>query len=638
MKNSDMPDMRRDMVDGILSTAEFHEELPNTTTGRIKFFLNLIWGALIFSLVKIKNRRLISNFKPLADHLESQVFPEIKAKRRKTLCLKVDDRDSENDTVLAVSGDLSFTFPGLKLFNLFLQKNNIAYLELDSFLESNQLIDTLLLYIYTLPFINKSTPKQVDNRTWNRRLIASGMLRKEGFHRFCANTSFLKESGVLRIEYTYCELITGRLAKSYANTFSRFSDHRAYYSLAPVVAISTFCLISLPVILVMFQFQLWTFFWLPPILIPPLGALVMMYVLGAVQYHSEHHELLVNEYIRKEKVMARFPEVNSNPVYKISADGNIIYINPAVQQLMVEEQLPEHSLEKLLPQNYAELAEKSLREERSIDIEFKGGNKVFRYLISPFTEDGTALFAGSDITYLRTVEQELKDINNHLESLVEKRTEELRATEDATILCLGGLSEIRDPETGEHIERTRTYTRSMAIALKSHPRFKHYLDDRTIEYIYKSAPLHDIGKVGIPDSILLKPGSLSKEEFSIMQQHPQYGADALNSAIERLGFDSYLNIASDIAIAHHEKWDGSGYPNNLSGEQIPISARLMALADVYDALVSKRVYKPAFSHAKAKEIILEGKGTHFDPDVVDAFVSIEKEFTEIKERFPDSHN
>ena len=632
MKSNDMLDIRRNMVDGIMSTGEFYDEIPTSATGRIKFFLNLIWGTLVFSFIKVKNRRLISNFKPLADHLEKQVFPELKEKRRKSLRLQIDERDEEKNTVVAVSGELSFTFPGLRLFTAFLLKNKITCLELDTFLESNQLIDTLILYIYALPFIGTADSKQVDNHTWNRRQIASGILQKEGFHRFCANTSFIKERGVLRIEYTYCELITGRLAKAYANAFSRFSDHRAYYSLAPVAAIGAFGLISLPVILAMFQFQVWTFFWLPPILIPPLGALMTMYVLGAVQYHSEHHELLVNEYIRKEKVLARFPEINSNPVYKISATGSIIYINPAVQQLMEEELLLGHSLDKLLPENYAELANKSLREKKSIDVEYKEGNKVFRYLISPFEEDETALFAGSDITYLRTIEKELQDINSNLESLVEKRTEELRATEDATILCLGGLSEIRDPETGEHIQRTRSYTRAMAVALKSHPRFKHFLDDRTIEYIFKSAPLHDIGKVGIPDSILLKPGALSKEEFSIMQQHPQFGADALNAAIERLGFDSYLNIASDIAIAHHEKWDGTGYPFGLRGNTNNLPARIVAVADVYDALTSKRVYKDAMSHDEAIAIIKKESGSHFDPMVVESFLSIKEKILEVATR------
>ena len=169
----------------------------------------------------------------------------------------------------------------------------------------------------------------------------------------------------------------------------------------------------------------------------------------------------------------------------------------------------------------------------------------------------------------------------------------------------------------------------------SNEKYKDVLTNEYIELLYKSAPLHDIGKVGVRDSILLKPGRLTEEEFEEMKKHTTYGGESLMVGIKELGEESFLTLAKEIALTHHEKWDGTGYPRGLSKEQIPISGRLMALSDVYDALISKRVYKAAFTHEEAKNIILEGKGTHFDPDVVDAFIKIEAKFIEIMKEFRD---
>lgn len=216
-----------------------------------------------------------------------------------------------------------------------------------------------------------------------------------------------------------------------------------------------------------------------------------------------------------------------------------------------------------------------------------------------------------------------------------QQTEELQRTQDVTILSLASLAEARDNETGAHILRTQGYVRALANELREHPRFSDQLDERTIELLYKSAPLHDIGKVGIPDSILLKPGKLDDEEFRIMKRHAEIGGDALAVAEKELGGSSFLSFAREIATTHHEKWDGSGYPKGLRGDDIPVSGRLMAVADVFDALISKRVYKPAFSHEKAMEIIQEGRGQHFDPDVVDALLRVEDEFKAIAVRYGD---
>jgi len=231
---------------------------------------------------------------------------------------------------------------------------------------------------------------------------------------------------------------------------------------------------------------------------------------------------------------------------------------------------------------------------------------------------------------------ELKRYRENLEKLVQERTRELELTQDVTIECMGALAEYRDPETGGHIKRTRQYVSILAKKLKDHPRFRAYLDEATMRKLYKSAPLHDIGKVGVPDHILLKPGKVTDEEFALIKEHAKYGRDVIATAASRLGADSFLSCAQELAGSHHEKWDGSGYPEGLCGEAIPISGRLMAVADVYDALVCKRVYKEAFSHAKAVAIITEGRGKHFDPDIVDAFLALSEGFLHIAERFADS--
>jgi putative two-component system response regulator len=231
----------------------------------------------------------------------------------------------------------------------------------------------------------------------------------------------------------------------------------------------------------------------------------------------------------------------------------------------------------------------------------------------------------------------LRNHNNFLEAEVNKRTQELMAVQDVTIMVMASLAETRDSDTGNHIRRTQFYVKALAEELRAHPRFAGFLSEHTIGMLFKSAPLHDIGKVGIPDRILLKPGKLTPEEFEIMKTHTTLGRDAIEAAEKQLGIDvEFLKMAKDIAYYHQEKWDGSGYPTGASGEAIPVSARLMAVADVYDALISRRVYKDGMPHDKAVNIIVEGKGQHFDPDIVDAFVRVQDTFREIARRYADT--
>ncbi len=231
----------------------------------------------------------------------------------------------------------------------------------------------------------------------------------------------------------------------------------------------------------------------------------------------------------------------------------------------------------------------------------------------------------------------LRDRAAFLEEEVARRTREVRAIQDVTILAMASLAETRDNDTGNHIRRTQHYVKALAEQLKTHPRFTAFLTEANIALLFKSAPLHDIGKVGIPDRILLKPGRFDAQEFEIMKTHAMLGREAITHAEKALGTPvDFLRMAKEIAYSHQEKWDGSGYPDGLAGNAIPIAARLMALADVYDALISRRVYKNAMPHKEAVRIITEGRDKHFDPDIVDAFLSIEDEFKAIATRFADT--
>ena len=238
---------------------------------------------------------------------------------------------------------------------------------------------------------------------------------------------------------------------------------------------------------------------------------------------------------------------------------------------------------------------------------------------------------------LKTAADILRDQKQLLEIEVAKRTHELESLQDVTILIMASLAETRDNETGNHILRTQRYVRVLAETLRPHPRFSAFLTPDNIELLFKSAPLHDIGKVGIPDKILLKPGRFEPHEMEIMKTHTTLGRATIEVAEQRLGRTfPFLQFAKEIAYSHQEKWDGSGYPEGLSGDAIPISARLMAVADVYDALVCKRVYKDGMTHESAAEIMIKGRGTHFDPDILDAFMSKQIEFKEISEKYADT--
>lgn len=246
---------------------------------------------------------------------------------------------------------------------------------------------------------------------------------------------------------------------------------------------------------------------------------------------------------------------------------------------------------------------------------------------------------------LRAAREALEGRNLELEAEVALRMTENQRVQDVSIHALARLAETRDPETGNHLRRTQEYVRLLAHKLQAHPRFAKLLSNHVVDLLAKSAPLHDIGKVGIPDHVLLKPGKLEADEWAIMKTHAALGADAIDQAERDGAFHGdaatggpveFLRLAKEIARWHHEMWDGHGYPDGLAGDAIPVSARLMALADVFDALISRRVYKEPLSYERARGIIEAGRGRHFDPDMVDAFLSGYDRFVAIAEQYKDS--
>jgi putative two-component system response regulator len=271
------------------------------------------------------------------------------------------------------------------------------------------------------------------------------------------------------------------------------------------------------------------------------------------------------------------------------------------------------------------------------------------YITKPYQPEEVLARVNTHITlarYRKALEAERANLEQHVRERtadLEAVAESLRASEremselqEALIVAMASLAETRDNETGAHIMRTQHYVLALARELARHPKYAEILTEEMIDLLFKTAPLHDIGKVGIPDHILLKPGKLTGEEFEIMKTHTTLGRNIIAATGKRLHTSNqFLAIAEKTTLSHHEKWNGRGYPHGLSGDEIPVSARLMAIADVYDAIISRRVYKVAMGHDTAVEIIREGRGAHFDPEMVDAFLRITETFRGIAEEYVD---
>lgn len=258
------------------------------------------------------------------------------------------------------------------------------------------------------------------------------------------------------------------------------------------------------------------------------------------------------------------------------------------------------------------------------------------YIRKPMSPPIVMARISTHLDLLRTRKQ-LQAMNDSLEQAVAQRTRELENTKDVAIYCMASLAETRDNETGYHIRRTQHYVKALAEEWRKLPGNQDLLSDNDISLLFKSAPLHDIGKVGVPDRILLKPGKLDEAEWEEMKMHATYGKEAIDRAEEELGSSTFLTVAKEIAYTHHERWDGSGYPRGLKGPEIPLSGRLMAIADVYDALISRRVYKGPFSHEEAIQNIASERGTHFDPVLVDLLLQNKDRFAAIAAQYADEN-
>jgi len=242
------------------------------------------------------------------------------------------------------------------------------------------------------------------------------------------------------------------------------------------------------------------------------------------------------------------------------------------------------------------------------------------------------LFYDREAQYKSLIEEQ----NKNLEARVNDQVKEISETQMAAIFAMSKLAESRDPETGEHLERMREYCKLIAEKMSKMVKYENVIDNGFIENIYAASPLHDIGKVGIPDRVLIKPGQLDEAEWEIMRSHPIIGANTLRAVDEQHPGNQFIKVGIAIAEYHHERWDGTGYPHGLTGDKIPLEARILALGDVYDALTSQRCYKKAFSREKANNIIIESVGTHFDPDVVKVYLDNEEEFSNIRAFYKDS--
>ncbi len=280
-----------------------------------------------------------------------------------------------------------------------------------------------------------------------------------------------------------------------------------------------------------------------------------------------------------------------------------------------------------IPVIYLTLASEPGDERRALDA---GAADV---IAKPFSSGILLARVGTHLQ-LHAARAMLRDQHRHFEHLVAERTREAALMQDATILAMASLAEMRDDDIASHIRRTQHYVLALARELRFHAACTSELTDENIALLFRAAPLHDIGKVAVPDAILFKPGPLSESEMAQMKKHTVYGRDAVAGVERTLGSsNAFLRYAREIAYSHQERWDGSGYPQGLSGTAIPLSARLMAVADVYDALISRRLYRPAFTHETAVELIRQGRGEQFDPDVVDAMLVVEEKFRAIAAEF-----
>jgi PAS domain S-box-containing protein len=357
---------------------------------------------------------------------------------------------------------------------------------------------------------------------------------------------------------------------------------------------------------------------------------------------GSHVQFTINERKKAEKALKESEEKYRTILesmeegyYEVDFDSNFTFVNDSMSRILG---FPKNDLLSLNYRKFMDEKNAHLIEETFNDCRQSG--KPVKAFDCEFNRNGLVLFIETSVSLLN----DSTDVPVGYRGIIRDRTEkkklemdliesykELQNARSATILGLAKLAEYRDEGTGTHLERIREYARRLAEEMAENSRYKDIITQDFIDDIYQSSILHDIGKVGIPDRILLKPGKLTAEEFEIIKRHATLGGDAIRAIESRIVGRSFLFLGREIAYNHHEKWDGSGYPRGLKGDEIPLAARIVALADVYDALTTKRFYKEAYSHEKSKQIILDLKNSHFDPEIVDMFMVLEAEFNHIRE-------
>jgi PAS domain S-box-containing protein len=357
---------------------------------------------------------------------------------------------------------------------------------------------------------------------------------------------------------------------------------------------------------------------------------------------GSHVQFTINERKKAEKALKESEEKYRTILenmeegyYEVDFDSNFTFVNDSMSRILG---YPKNDLLSLNYRRFMDKKNASLIEQTFNDCRESG--KPVKAFDCEFNRDGLLKFIEASVSLLK----DSKDLPVGYRGIIRDRTEKkklemdlidsykaLQNARSATILGLAKLAEYRDEGTGTHLERIREYAKRLTEEMAENSRHKGIITREFIDDIYQSSILHDIGKVGIPDAILLKPGKLTPDEFEVIKRHTTLGGDAIRAIESRIVGRSFLYLGREIAYNHHEKWDGSGYPRGLQGDQIPLAARIVALADVYDALTTKRFYKEAYSHEKSKRIIVDLRNKQFDPEIVDTFLALEAEFNRIRE-------